>query len=314
MPPRRSPARSGSVRLAQRAEQLGFQRIWYAEHHSAPFLLDFPPAVVMAHMAAVTSSIRVGSGGVLAPNHVPLSLAEQFGALAAFHPGRIDLGIGRGPGTMDERAALALRRGAPTAGDEEYGEDVAAVLGLVGERQEVPEPWLLASSTAGAARAAELGLPMAFAYHIKPENALEAVERYRDRFKPSRWSDTPRVLLSVETVCAETEAEAARLSRPVDIVRLGLLSGRGEQPLLGPEAAARSAFTEEEREMLENHSRARAQGTSEQVARHLAETGSRVGADELMLFTPVYDATSRIRCIERIAGVAGRSALRSSAG
>jgi luciferase family oxidoreductase group 1 len=304
----------GSVRLAQRADQLGFQRIWYAEHHSSQLLADFPPAVVIAHMAAVTSSIRVGSGGVLAPNHVPLSLAEQFAALAAFHPGRIDLGIGRGPGTMDEQTARALRRGAPTASDEEYGEAVAEVLGLVGERQEVPEPWLLSSSAAGATLAAELGLPVAFAYHLRPQNALEALERYRDRFKPSRWGDAPRVMLSVTAACAETEAEAAHLSRPFDIARLGLVSGRGEQALLSPEEAAQHAFTAEEQEILGNHSRARAQGTPEQVARHLAETGSRFGADELMLLTPVYDATSRIRSIELIAGLAGPSALRAPVG
>jgi luciferase family oxidoreductase group 1 len=301
---------SGSVWVAQRAEELGFHRIWYAEHHSSPLLLDFPPAVVMAHIATVTSTIRVGSGGVLAPNHAPLSLAEQFAALAAFHPGRIDLGIGRGPGTMDEQAARALRWGAPPASDEEYGERVAAVLSLVGKRQEVPEPWLLSSSAAGATLAAELGLPVAFAYHLRPENAAEAVERYRDGFKPSRWSETPRVLLSVETVCAETEAEATRLSCPADIVSIGMLSGRGEQPLVSPEAAAERAFTPQEQEMLEKSSRARAQGTPERVARYLAEIGSRFSADELMLFTPVYDATSRIRSLEHVAGTASRSALR----
>ncbi|MEU9412043.1 LLM class flavin-dependent oxidoreductase [Streptomyces sp. NPDC048281] len=303
----------GSVRLAQRADQLGFQRIWYAEHHGSPFLADFPPAVVIAHMAAVTSSIRVGSGGVLAPNHVPLSLAEQFAALAAFHPGRIDLGIGRGPGTLDEQTARALRRGAPTANDEEYGEAVAQVLGLVGEREEVPEPWLLCSSVAGTTLAAELGLPLAFAYHIRPQNAFEALERYRDRFKPSRWSDTPRVMLSVTAVCAETEAEAAHLSRPFDIARLSLLNGRGE-PQLPLEEAARRVFTSEEQAILESHRLGRAQGTPEQVARALAETGGRFGADELMLVTPVHDATSRIRSFELIAGVTGPSALGAPVG
>ncbi|MEU8945317.1 MsnO8 family LLM class oxidoreductase [Streptomyces sp. NPDC048489] len=309
-----SEAIPGSVRLAQRADELGFQRIWYAEHHSSVFLADMPPAIVIAHMAAVTSSIRVGSGGVLAPNHVPLSLAEQFAALAAFHPNRIDLGIGRGPGTMDEQAARTLRRGAPAASDEEYGEAVAEVLGLVGVRHDVPEPWLLSSSAAGATLAADLGLPMAFAYHIRPQNALEALERYRDRFKPSRWSETPRVMLSVGALCAETEAEAAYLGRPFDIAGLRALKGQREQVLPSPEEAAQRAFTAEEQETLENLSRARAQGTPEQVARQLAETSSRFGADELMLLTPVFDATSRIRSIERIAGLAGPSALRAPVG
>lgn len=304
---------TGLVKVARRAEELGFHRLWYPEHHSSPMLTDFPPAVVIAHVAAVTSTIRVGSGGVLAPNHPPLSLAEQFGALAAFRPGRIDLGIGRGPGTMDEAAARALRWGTPPPTDEEYGESVSALLGLVAERQDVPEPWLLSSSASGAMLAAELGLPMAFAYHLRPQNAAEAIERYRDAFKPSRWSETPRVLMSVETVCAETEAEAARLSRPIDIVRIDIQSGQGERPLLTPEAAAERVFTAQEQEMLED-SRVRAQGTPEQVKRQLVEAGARFGADELMVFTPIHDATSRIGSLERVAGMAGGSALRPMAG
>lgn len=164
------------MQVAERAEELGFQRVWYAEHHSSPMLMDFPPAVVIAHVAAVTSSIRVGSGGVMAPNHAPLSVAEQFAALAAIHPGRVDLGIGRGPGTMDQLAARALRWGAPAATQEEYAQSVREILSLAGSRDEVPEPWLLSSSAAGAALAAELGLPMAFGSHLRPGNTAEAVD------------------------------------------------------------------------------------------------------------------------------------------
>ncbi|MFF9981029.1 MsnO8 family LLM class oxidoreductase [Streptomyces erythrochromogenes] len=310
----RSPAETvpGVVRFARRAEELGFHRIWYPEHHGSPWMLDVPPALFIAHVAALTSTITVGSGGALAGNHAPLSLAEQFGALAAFHPGRIDLGIGRGPGTLDKEAARALRRGQPPLTDEEYGESVTELLRRAGDRQDVPEPWLLASSEAGAALAAKRGLPMAFAYHIRPKNAARAVERYRSGFRPSRWSRTPRVMLSIETVCAETEAEAARLGRPIDLVRLEVMSGREKQPLPDPESAAHHVVTAQEQELLRD-ARDRVQGTPAQVGRRLADIGSRFGADELMLYLPLYDTTSRIRSLELVAGAVSGSALRPAA-
>jgi luciferase family oxidoreductase group 1 len=308
----KSPATTlpGAVQLARRAEELGYHRVWYAEHHSSRTMADFSPAVVIAHVAAATSTIRVGSGAVLAPNHPPLSISEQFGTLAALHPQRIDLGIGRGPGTFDEATARALRWGAPPATNEEYGERVTAILRSAWERPEVPEPWLLSSSIAGATLAAELGLPMAFAHHMRPDNTAESVERYRENFKPSRWSDSPRVMLSVPTVCAETETRAAELARPAQIVWVTLMSGAGEVPLPRLEAAASHVFTAREEEALAAMLVHQVQGTPEQVGRRLANLGNRFGADELMLVTPIYDPAVRARSSELVAQVAGEQALR----
>jgi luciferase family oxidoreductase group 1 len=308
----KSPGRTlpGFVRLARRAEELGYHRVWYAEHHSSRMMADFSPAVLIAHVAAATSTIRVGSGAVLAPNHPPLTISEQFSTLAALHPQRIDLGIGRGPGTFDEATARALRWGAPPATNEEYGERVAAILQLAWGRPDVPEPWLLSSSIAGATLAAEMGLPVAFAHHIRPDNTAESVERYRENFKPSRWSDSPRVMLSVATVCAETETRAAELARPAHIVRINLMNGAGEMPLPSLEAAASHLFTAREEEILAAGLVHQAQGTPEQVGRQLVNLGNRFGADELILVTPIYDPAIRARSCELVAQVAGEQALR----
>jgi luciferase family oxidoreductase group 1 len=301
-----------AVEVARRAEELGFHRIWFTEHHSSPTMVDFPPAIVSAHVAARTSSIRVGSGGVLAPNHAPLSLAEQFSALGAYHPGRIDLGIGRGPGTLDEEVARALRWGSPPATDEEYAGRVAAILRLVDERKDDVEPWLLSSSPGGAALAAALGLPLAVAYHLRPDNAAAAVDRYQNEFRPSRWADSPRVLLSIQTVCADTEEEAAFLNRPGDIALLTLLNGEGSKPLLSPEVAAERVFTSQELERLER-STATVQGNPEQVGRQLADIARRFAADELMLLPLIYDVSRRTRSLALMARMATGSALQPTA-
>lgn len=289
--------------FAQGLERLGYQRLWYAEHHHSPAIGAFPPVVLTAHAAASTSSIRIGSGGVLAPNHAPISLAEQFGTLAALHQDRIDLGIGRGPGTFDEATARALRRGAGPATDEEYRNDITAILSLLVDEVALgplPEPWLLASSTAGAALAAELGLPIAVAHHIRPQNTLAALERYRAEFTPSRWCERPRVLVCVEALCAETEEEAAWRLGPMEVVKAGLLQGRSETPFPTPEEAAAHRFTAEERHALDGFRAQQAVGTPETVVHRLAQLARETGADELMLTTPVYDLRDRIRSYELI--------------
>jgi luciferase family oxidoreductase group 1 len=288
----------GVIDVAQSAERLGYRRVWYAEHHSSLAQVDFPPAIVIAHVASATEAIRVGSGGVLALNHAPLSLAEQFGALASFHPGRIDLGVGRGPGTFDPVAARALRRGADPATDAEYHDDVAAILQYTAERPEVPEPWLLASSPAGATLAARLGLPLAFAYHIRPQVSSEAVGRYREDFRPSRWSDAPHVMLCVQTICAETDATAAALARPIEVHRAALATRRADQPLLDVRAAAAHVFTSDEEAIVRETRRYQVQGNPGLVNARLAELTDRVGVDELILFAPVYESKDRARCFE----------------
>ncbi|MEU9498916.1 MsnO8 family LLM class oxidoreductase [Streptomyces sp. NPDC048196] len=289
--------------FAREMERLGYHRIWYAEHHHSPAIGAFPPVVLTAHAAASTSAIHLGSGGVLAPNHAPLMLAEQFGALAALHPDRIDLGIGRGPGTFDEGTARALRRGAGPTTDAEYHDDVAAILSFLVDEvalDPLPEPWLLSSSTAGAALAAGLGLPIALAHHIRPDNTRAAVERYRAEFTPSRWSERPRVLVCVETVCAETEEEAAWRIGPMSVVKAGLLKGLSEIPFPTPEEAATHPFTAQEQQALAGFRAQQAVGTPETVLRRLAQLAEETGADELMLTTPVYDLRDRFRSYELI--------------
>ncbi|MGP3924232.1 LLM class flavin-dependent oxidoreductase [Streptomyces sp. 8N616] len=289
--------------FAQGLERLGYHRIWYAEHHHSPAIGAFPPVVLTAHAAASTSVIRLGSGGVLAPNHAPITLAEQFGTLAALHRDRIDLGIGRGPGTFDEATARALRRGAGPATDAEYQGDVAAILSFLVDEVALgplPEPWLLASSTAGAALAAGLGLPIAIAHHIRPDNTLAALERYRAAFIPSRWCEQPRVLLCVEAVCAETEEEAAWRVGPMDVIKAGLLKGLSETPFPTPAEAATHPFTAKERQELAGFRAQQAVGTPKTVVHRLTQLAGETGADELMLTTPVYDLRDRIRSYELI--------------
>ncbi|MFF4421002.1 MsnO8 family LLM class oxidoreductase [Streptomyces sp. NPDC001549] len=283
--------------FAQGLEDLGYHRIWYAEHHHSPAIGAFPPVVLTAHAAASTSAIRIGSGGVLAPNHAPITLAEQFGTLAALHEDRIDLGIGRGPGTFDEATARALRRGAEPTTDAEYRDDVAAILSLLVDEVALgplPEPWLLVSSPAGAALAAELGLPVAVAHHIRPDSTLAALECYRSAFSPSRWCERPRVLLCVEAVCAETEEEAVRRAGPMNVVKAGLLKGESQTPFPTPAQAAAHPFTEQERQALAGFRAQQAVGTPETVVQRLAHLAAETGADELMLATPVYDLGDRI--------------------
>ncbi|WKV70054.1 MsnO8 family LLM class oxidoreductase [Streptomyces sp. PCS3-D2] len=289
--------------FAQEVERLGYRRLWYAEHHHSPAIGAFPPVVLTAHAAASTSVIRLGSGGVLAPNHAPIMLAEQFGTLAALHEDRIDLGVGRGPGTFDEGVARALRRGAGPASDAEYRDDVAAILSFLVEEVALgplPEPWLLASSVAGASLAAALGLPVAIAHHIRPDNTLTAVEGYRAAFTPSRWCERPRVLLCVETVCAPTQEEAVWRAGPMNVVKAGLLKGLSEVPFPTPAQAAVHPFTEQERQALDGFRAQQAVGAPGVVVERLAHLAGETGADELMLTTPVYDLRDRVGSYELV--------------
>ncbi|MEV0321606.1 MsnO8 family LLM class oxidoreductase [Streptomyces sp. NPDC050658] len=289
-------------RAAQELDRLGYHRLWFAEHHRSPAIGAFPPPIMTARIAAATSRLRVGSGGVLAPNHAPFNLAEQFATLAALHPGRIDLGIGRGPGTFHEETARAMRRGADPATDEEYGRDVAATLEFLTEvgLGELPEPWLLASSRAGAALAAGLGLPIAVAHHIRPENTVEAVTHYREVFRPSPWCAAPRVLVCVEVVCAETQRRAEELARPMAVVKASLLQGRGDRAFPSPADAAEHRFDAREEAALAAFAAQQAHGTPELVESRLAQVAKATDADELMLVTPVYDIADRVRSFELV--------------
>lgn len=230
----------GSVKVAQRAEQLGYRRVWYAEHHNMSAIASSATAVLIAHVAAHTERIRLGSGGIMLPNHSPLVIAEQFGTLAALHPGRIDLGLGRAPGT-DQNTVRALRRD-PRAADS-FPQDVIELQGYLGDSTVVPGVnatpgrgshvplYILGSSLFGAQLAAMLGLPFAFASHFAPPSLHDAVRIYRERFVASEQLAAPHVIASVNVIVAESEeaAQAGLARRRRSLVKL--LFGRPEQPL-----------------------------------------------------------------------------------
>jgi luciferase family oxidoreductase group 1 len=306
-------ALNGVATVAVRADAAGYQRFWVAEHHAARSIASVAPAVLLAHLAGATGRIRLGSGGVMLPNHSPLAVAEQFATLTALHPGRIDLGVGRGPGTHSQPAIASLRRGSAPVTDREYedaldelmaylaGEGPSPVLaGATGQ----PLPWLLSSSTAGAQLAGRFGLPMAFAYHIRPDNTAEALDRYRDHFVPSRWCDEPRVILSVDTVCAPTGAEATVVGRPGVLLVEALPRTGGDAVLPTPEQAAAADVPPEAEDRIAQRIATQAHGSPEAVRSRLAQITKDFEPDELMLHTPVYDPELRARSLELVAGAA----------
>jgi luciferase family oxidoreductase group 1 len=292
--------------LARRADELGYKRIWVAEHHNMPSIASSAPAVLVAHLAASTSTIRVGSGGVMLPNHAPLVVAEQFGTLEALHPGRIDLGIGRAPGT-DQRTALALRRTMAGLSAENFPaelQDLLAYFAGSGAIRAVPgdEPavWLLGSSGFSAQLAGMLGLPFSFAHHFSSANTVPALELYRSSFQPSRWLAEPYAKIAVNAVCADTDERARFLAGPASLAFLKLRQGRPE-PLVTPEEAAAYPYTEAERVFAEERFADQAVGSPSTVHARLTDLLTRTSADELMLTTMVYDAQDRIRSFELIA-------------
>lgn len=301
--------------LARRADELGFRRFWLAEHHGYRSVGSVAPAVLAAHLAGSTSRIRLGSGGVLLPHHAPIVVAEQFATLSALYPGRIDLGVGRGPGTSDERVLRALRSDTDTAADKAYREDLIELLTyLAGDApiRTLPgagapaQPWLLASSVAGAELAGEFGLPLAFGHHIRPGNTAEALTRYRESFRRSRWRDEPHVMVSVETLCAPTDADAERLAWPAALTMAAALRGNGpDAALLPPAEAARQYIPPAVANRLAALRATQAHGSPDTVAARLADLAARTGADELILHVPVHDPATRVRSLELTAAAVG---------
>jgi luciferase family oxidoreductase group 1 len=297
-----------TTRLAQRVEELGYHRFWVAEHHNMPAIASSAPAVLIAHLAASTSTIRVGSGGVMLPNHAPLVVAEQFGTLEALHPGRVDLGIGRAPGT-DQITALALRRTMDGLSAEAFPQELGDLLRFfAGEgritatpgRGDRPAVWLLGSSGFSAQLAGLLGLPFSFAHHFSAANTEPALALYREHFRPSEWLARPYPMVAVSAVCADTDERAGWLAGPAALSFLRLRQGR-PQPLAGPEEAAAYPYTEAEREFVRQRQVGQALGAPETVRRQLGELLDRTDADELMLTTLVYDIDDRVRSFELIA-------------
>jgi luciferase family oxidoreductase group 1 len=293
--------------LARRTEELGYRRFWVAEHHNMPAIASSAPAVLIAHLAAVTTTIRVGSGGVMLPNHAPLVVAEQFGTLAALHPDRIDLGIGRAPGT-DQATALALRRTVEGLSAEDFPQELGELMNFFsGARPrpitatpglgESPEVWLLGSSGFSAQLAGLLGLPFAFAHHFSAANTVPALTLYRDRFRPSPWLDKPHAMVAVSTVVAESDERAHWLAAPAGLSFLRLRQGR-PQPLPTPEEAADHPYTDVERAFVADRQVGQAIGGPATARAQLEELLEATRADELMLTTMVYDVADRIRSFE----------------
>ncbi|MFF4986627.1 LLM class flavin-dependent oxidoreductase [Streptosporangium saharense] len=312
-----SPTRAlrASTELARRAEEWGYHRIWVAEHHGMPSVASSSPAVLIAHLAAATESIRLGSGGVMLPNHAPLVVAEQFGTLHALHPGRIDLGLGRAPGT-DQATMRALRRNGPDADDfpEQLAELTAFLDGSFPEghplRRVVATPrtpesgrppiWLLGSSGFSAQLAGILGLPFAFAHHFSAANTLPALELYRSAFQPSAVLDRPYAMIGVSAVAAETSERALSLALPGALSMLRLRRG-APQPVPTPEEAEAYPYTQAERVFVDDYLSNVVLGDPGEVREGLNALRKRTEADELMITTMVHDPEDRIRSYELVA-------------
>ena len=316
-----------SVDLACRAEQWGYTRYWVAEHHNLPGIASSAPAVLTGQIASATSAIRVGSGGVMLPNHSPLTVAEQFGMLEAMYPGRIDLGIGRAPGT-DRATARALRRSPAGLSAVDYASQVAELRayftgrpaqdGQAGQIRAIPaegnEPavWLLGSTGYSAEMAGLLGLPFAFAYHISAANARPALALYRRVFRPSALLAEPYCLISVSVLCAQ-DAEAAHWRH--GSTRLSTLRLRTGQPstLPSPQEAADRAYSDAERAVIAEATASHVVGDPVTVAEQLDRLAETTGADELMLTTSTFAHADRLTSYELLAPASGRGEQRASA-
>ena len=296
--------------LARHAEAWGYRRYWLAEHHNMPAIASAATAVMIGQVAQVTSTIRVGSGGVMLPNHAPLVIAEQFGTLAALFPGRIELGLGRAPGT-DQLTAHALRR-TLTGGVEDFPRDVQELQHYFKE----PEPgqmiravpgagldvpiWILGSSLYGAQLAAALGLPYAFASHFAPAAMMQAIAVYRERFEPSEQLDEPHVMLGMNVVAAETDAEARFLKTSVLQSFVNLRRGMpGKLP--APVAGYEDRLTPAERMMVDEALSCSTADAPDTVEHDIAAFVERTGADEIMITCNIHDHAKRLRSFELVA-------------
>jgi len=300
-----------TTELAVVAERLGYERLWVAEHHGMMAVASSAPAVVIAHLADATTRIRVGAGGVMLPNHAPLVIAEQFATLEAFHPGRIDLGLGRAPGS-DVRTARALRRDAHLSANS-FPDDVVELISYLVPHDEpttslfatpgsvyLPEVWLLGSSTYSAQLAGMLGLPFSFAYHFAPDLLDAAISLYRSTFRPSILLERPHVMVAASVLCAPTSGEAAWLAGPSALSVL--LRRTGQFGLLpSPEEAKAYRYNEEERGYLEQATASHLVGDPQRVREGLLTLQERTQADELMLSTRAHSLEARVSSLSLIA-------------
>ncbi|WP_278312764.1 LLM class flavin-dependent oxidoreductase [Lolliginicoccus levis] len=300
---------AASVEMAQHAEKWGYTRIWYAEHHNMKSIASSATSVLIGHIAAHTSSIRLGAGGIMLPNHSPLVIAEQFGTLATLHPGRIDLGLGRAPGT-DQKTLRALRR-TPASADS-FPRDVLELQGYLSDQSVIPDVeatpgkethvplYILGSSLFGARLAAALGLPYAFASHFAPDALEAAVTAYRREFQPSQQLEHPYVIAGVNVIAADSQRDAMRLFEDAQRYRVTRLVGKGR------------TFTRDEADLLldspagqqvRQMGRYSAVGTASDVKQYLDEFTGHADADELIVLSAATDRDAWLRSLEIVAEV-----------
>ncbi|MFJ6217186.1 LLM class flavin-dependent oxidoreductase [Streptomyces sp. NPDC092296] len=303
-----------TVALAPHIEELGFLRYWVAEHHSTPSLATSAPGVLAGSIAAATTTLRVGSGGVLLPNHAPLVVAEQFGTLEALYPGRVDLGLGRAPGT-DPLTARALRR-VPDRGQDDFPRQVGELLGYFPPRDANalitavpaadggPDAWILGSSLASAQLAGSLGLPYAFAHQINPQATAHALERYRASFRPSARLERPRTLISVLVTVAGSDQEAWQVAAPYLLGKIAMRTGQHFDAFPSPQTAAAYPYSPGERQFLDELAAPQLIGGPATVRDKLTALVARTGADELMALTVLPRQDERLRSFALLAEAA----------
>ena len=321
-----SPVSSGSnstqalrntLDLAKLVDRLGYRRYWLAEHHNMPTIASSTPEVMIGHVASVTERIRVGAGGIMLPNHAPLKVAETFRVLEALHPGRIDLGIGRAPGT-DPVTATALRRSQDGLGAEDFPQRFGELLAFAGDgfpedhpfRSVVAMPddvglppiWLLGSSGYSARAAGEMGLGYAFAAHFSPADPAPAMHAYRESFKPSEAFESPSAVIAVAVVCGDTDEHAQRIASSMELAWVRLRSGK-PGPLPSPEEAAAYPYTPNERRLADTYRSMQIFGDPSSVRARIEEVAEHTAADEIMVTTNVHDHAERLRSYERLAEV-----------
>jgi luciferase family oxidoreductase group 1 len=309
-----SEALASTTALAVRAEELGYTRFWVAEHHGMPAVASAAPAVLIAHLAARTSTIRLGSGGVMLPNHAPMAVAEQFGTLEALYPGRIDLGLGRAPGS-DQLAAFALRRGRQGASDD-FAEQIDELQHFLRADFPADHPfaqiratpmgpvplYILGSSDYGARLAARLGLPYAFAHHFAGAggNTIAALDLYRSLFRPSAVLAEPYPMIGVTALAADTE-EVAEFEAGAGALSMVLLRTGRLQEIPTPEQAATYPYSPAERDLLRSMRRTEVIGSADQVAQGLDELADRFGVQEMLISTRAHGTAAKLRSMELIA-------------
>jgi luciferase family oxidoreductase group 1 len=304
-------ALEASVALARQAETAGYQRVWYAEHHNIASIASSATSVLIAHVAAHTTSIRLGAGGIMLPNHAPLTIAEQFGTLETLHPGRIELGLGRAPGS-DQNTLRALRRD-PLAADT-FPQDVIELQGYLSGNTRIPGVhatpgsgtnvplYILGSSLFGAQLAAALGLPYAFASHFAPDALQDAVAMYRREFQPSEQLDAPRVIAGVNVIATDTDADAQDQLLAVSRSRASLIL-RGNRDLSDDEAD--QLLRSPQGRHVERMMRYTAAGTPSVVKEYLDEFAAHADADELIVVHTARSADARLRSVELVGEVGG---------